>query len=428
MIQSLWNLLFPPTSRKSGPKRSSDMGQPEMPADVIGILKSAERSLSAKDALCLREKAETMLRGVERGFRQIETVAPTLSAIYGDMDRKERERRHNAAPAALTGRVVDRLARVNQDLANIIDGARKNLDPIFLGRFAARAENLSEKLFYGHISETDCTGALFDAYHALLHEQRSALTPIKPTIAAQVNAKRAKAIAEINAQQSKFTKDLLQAKTPKSLKHYEIQGVIDAYFGMHSQPAFNPSKLGYLGIDHALPSLPHCQTFGELTGYRAWKFRDGFLVSPHQGTPWEPGEIKKADQKPSASQFGIFAHKQPEQVFEQEHKRWDVVGSVLLWGDVVEHENGYRAEYARPHEMLFFRSDLPDATRRFIKQTSNFNLKGTDYGRKIDTGVGKPGTQREGHSRHHARNGGRNVRPQSPDREGEGSSRQTAAG
>jgi len=33
-------------------------------------------------------------------------------------------------------------------------------------------------------------------------------------------------------------------------------------------------------------------------------------------------------------------------------EHWQVAGVVLLWGRVVQHQRGYRAEYARPVKLL----------------------------------------------------------------------------
>jgi hypothetical protein len=42
---------------------------------------------------------------------------------------------------------------------------------------------------------------------------------------------------------------------------------------------------------------------------------------------------------------------------------WQVVGAVLLWGRVIQHDHGYRAEYARPVKLLAASAalDTPEA-------------------------------------------------------------------
>lgn len=114
-----------------------------------------------------------------------------------------------------------------------------------------------------------------------------------------------------------------------------------------------------------LYALPHDEIVGEIVAWRAWKFFNGCLLSPYRGTPWKPGEtIEAAD--PTKTSGGIFAHKVREQVFEQENG-WDVVGTVLLWGEVVEHENGYRGQYARVGQLLHFSSGMTPSFKEWLK-------------------------------------------------------------
>lgn len=112
--------------------------------------------------------------------------------------------------------------------------------------------------------------------------------------------------------------------------------------------------------------LPFDTVWGEIIGWRAWEFTDGKLVSPYRKTTWDAGEIIEASETPVNTTAGIYAHKKCEQVFEQE-SGWMVVGTVYLWGDIVEHENGYRAEFARVHELHFFNSKATDGFKSWLK-------------------------------------------------------------
>ena len=42
---------------------------------------------------------------------------------------------------------------------------------------------------------------------------------------------------------------------------------------------------------------------------------------------------------------------------------WPVVGAVSLWGRVIAHAHGYRAEYARPLELFAFPAQSCDRER-----------------------------------------------------------------
>ena len=115
--------------------------------------------------------------------------------------------------------------------------------------------------------------------------------------------------------------------------------------------------------DHS--SLPMQTTFGEIIAWRAWKFSNGKLVSPYTKNVWEPQKAFEANANPWTTNAGIFAHKRPEHVLEQEND-WTVVGTALLWGDVVEHEDGYRAEFAIPFEFHFFAEGITPGFQKWL--------------------------------------------------------------
>jgi hypothetical protein len=103
---------------------------------------------------------------------------------------------------------------------------------------------------------------------------------------------------------------------------------------------------------------------GEITGYRAWWLSQGTLHSIFMtGFKWEPGVPAEGD---VSGGVGVHAHKTLGQLLEYviAIKQWYdnrpegyydltlvdprlVTGTVAMWGDVVEHEKGYRAEFAK---------------------------------------------------------------------------------
>lgn len=129
-------------------------------------------------------------------------------------------------------------------------------------------------------------------------------------------------------------------------------------------PTFRPTQKLSDKKKAEIDALPYQETTGEMVGWRAWRFHNGCLVSPYTGVLWRPGETLEAN-TPFESGAGVFAHKKREQVFEQESK-WPVVGTVLLWGDVVEHENGYRAEFAKVGQLLHFHSSMTDSFKAWL--------------------------------------------------------------
>jgi hypothetical protein len=118
---------------------------------------------------------------------------------------------------------------------------------------------------------------------------------------------------------------------------------------------------------------------GEIVGYRCWRLKDGLLKSVYQADVWAPGEILAGRELGDWDQRGIHAWKDAGSKQYHEYIRSYlnnyqdtffsnaflilgggagyreprdprpamVTGTVFLWGDVVEHERGWRAEFAR---------------------------------------------------------------------------------
>jgi hypothetical protein len=96
-------------------------------------------------------------------------------------------------------------------------------------------------------------------------------------------------------------------------------------------------------IAHADPRLI------DLIGWRVWRVVDGYLQSLTAGIIWLPGEVMAAIVHDHHNR-GVHAFKsRADAVQIMVALRGTVLayGSIRLWGDVVEHENGYRAERGR---------------------------------------------------------------------------------
>ena len=102
-----------------------------------------------------------------------------------------------------------------------------------------------------------------------------------------------------------------------------------------------------------LKGLPQKTVFGEIRAWRAWNvlYRDGWwLSSTGIGGVWGSGIVTGSDGRGNSSgctgnlSSGYYALKDRDYLFSQLGGWADVYGEVLLWGNVVEHEHGYRAE------------------------------------------------------------------------------------
>jgi len=160
-------------------------------------------------------------------------------------------------------------------------------------------------------------------------------------------------------------------------------------------PVGNPGRTPLRGWISTYPPapiapkpLPVDTVWGELIAHRVWrvtaeppsarlpsalKYLDDAqalqwrLVSAYQDTPWVPGEVLEAhalqDFDHSGGRTGIHAWKSLFEVVDyaqgllQEQSVGGVpvagvaIGKIRLWGDVVEHERGYRAQFARVHSI-----------------------------------------------------------------------------
>lgn len=107
---------------------------------------------------------------------------------------------------------------------------------------------------------------------------------------------------------------------------------------------------------------------GEVTATRCWRLIEDRLHSTYKTEYiWEPDSPMIGDVR---DEYGVHAFKEITYVIEYAHEitHWDwmwsldaaglefeeaapaptiVIGTVSLWGEIVEHDKGYRAEFAR---------------------------------------------------------------------------------
>ncbi len=103
---------------------------------------------------------------------------------------------------------------------------------------------------------------------------------------------------------------------------------------------------------------------GEIIAWRAWRIKDGVLISLVMNTPWLPNETVEG----SLKGFGEHGVRRGIYSFKKASDAWNgvdetvpcVMGQVALWGEIVEHEDGYRAENARVHSLDFIRPETPE--------------------------------------------------------------------
>lgn len=119
-----------------------------------------------------------------------------------------------------------------------------------------------------------------------------------------------------------------------------------------------------LCLDLRPPPLPiNAMEAGELIGYRVWCVSGFGLYSVSMGTQWPPGKVitdrMKAEQEiDDTNQVGVWAFSTKEYLEESFSSPDLVYGTVWLWGTVIEHEKGYRAQYAAIRSLDRFEEEV----------------------------------------------------------------------
>ncbi len=96
---------------------------------------------------------------------------------------------------------------------------------------------------------------------------------------------------------------------------------------------------------------------GDLIGYRVWRIDRNRLTSLSAGYVWRPGTNGPAEGM-STDYGGFYAFKELPEALKLSggnrpgHGQHYAVGKVSLWGEIVEHVFGYRAEYAKVIELI----------------------------------------------------------------------------
>lgn len=95
---------------------------------------------------------------------------------------------------------------------------------------------------------------------------------------------------------------------------------------------------------------------GEIIAYRAWWLQDdGLLHAMFWNHIWQPGAVERVQKVDLTYGTGLHAFKTLEKT-KDEYRSSSygiiVYGEVALWGEVIEHERGYRAEYASIRKLI----------------------------------------------------------------------------
>lgn len=110
-----------------------------------------------------------------------------------------------------------------------------------------------------------------------------------------------------------------------------------------------------------------------ITGWRGWSLRSGLLGALGTDAIWPAKQLLRAACKNGSNEShlapewncacGIWAFKDLDRLaaaIGTSYSAVKVIGSVSLWGKVIETENGYRAQYAYPSELWLLDNSLEE--------------------------------------------------------------------
>jgi hypothetical protein len=92
---------------------------------------------------------------------------------------------------------------------------------------------------------------------------------------------------------------------------------------------------------------------GEIIGWRFWKLSNGFLHSLIAPYTWLPGVFERSSCYRYCGHHNLGYHafrdkEQAERAASHADTYWwpCVIGCIAMWGEVIEHQHGWRSEYA----------------------------------------------------------------------------------
>lgn len=157
----------------------------------------------------------------------------------------------------------------------------------------------------------------------------------------------------------------------------EVHGSSNTASGA-SAGAFAAPVAQFAGPGVTFPTAASAATFddagiraGEVRAYRCWLLRNGLLRSVTQDFYWQPGETVAGDAEHGE---GVHAFKSILLMSEYGiYRENDIVvtGTIDLWGEVYEHELGYRASYAAVASI----DDSPDYDAAELRKLYGLNRK-----------------------------------------------------
>jgi hypothetical protein len=127
---------------------------------------------------------------------------------------------------------------------------------------------------------------------------------------------------------------------------------------------------------------------GEIIGWRFWKLSNGLLHSVIVPYTWRPGVFERSSSKQGGFKNpGYHAYRDKEEA-EREAAMYGcwlpaVIGSVAMWGEVIEHEHGWRSEYAAIRSITEITGDRDFSSKQRLLRELREKYRCTDSDRAM---------------------------------------------
>jgi hypothetical protein len=132
------------------------------------------------------------------------------------------------------------------------------------------------------------------------------------------------------------------------LRQREVQRELEMFVRMTNRA---PRAVNWVEDEKPRPKtkLPVSTQFGEIVAHRFWRLHKGYLKAASNEFLWMPGKVatlKEGQKIEDHGSHGVHAFKELERMLLNSYSGEIVFGTVKLWGDVIEYEHGYHAEFA----------------------------------------------------------------------------------
>ena len=121
---------------------------------------------------------------------------------------------------------------------------------------------------------------------------------------------------------------------------------------------------------------------GEIIGWRFWKLYRGLLHSVFASHIWRPGVFERSSSKRLEFRHlgycnfrdnrGYHAFTDKEQAkreaFVHAYSSPCIIGSIAMWGEVIEHQHGWRSEYAAVQSITEVTGDISLLSKHWLLQ------------------------------------------------------------